>query len=155
LADPQIVSMMRDLQSIPKEELPPRIVERMAEAKAPAPPTMMLRNLKAVHDAGVPVVMGTDAGNIGTLHGPSIFREMALMQEAGLTPLQVLRAATVTGARAARREASAGTVAPGAPADLVLLNADPTADTSNAARIYRVFRNGKMFDPDELISSIR
>ena len=155
LADPQIVSMMRDLQSIPKEELPPRIVERMAEAKAPAPPTMMLRNLKAVHHAGVPVVMGTDAGNIGTLHGPSIFREMALMQEAGLTPLQVLRAATVTGARAARREASAGTVAPGAPADLVLLNADPTADTSNAARIYRVFRNGKMFDPDELISSIR
>jgi imidazolonepropionase-like amidohydrolase len=155
LADPQILSMMRDLQSIPKEELPPRIVERMAEAKAPAPPAMMLRNLKAVHDAGVPVVMGTDAGNIGTLHGPSVFREMALMQEAGLTPLQVLRAATVTGARAARREVLAATIAPGAPADLVLLNADPTADTANTARIYRVFRNGRMFDPDELIRSIR
>ncbi len=155
LADPQILSMMRDLQSIPKEELPPRIVERMAEAKTPPPPTMMLRNLKAVHDAGVPVVMGTDAGNIGTLHGPSVFREMALMQEAGLTPLQVLRAATVTGARAARRESSAGTIAPGAPADLVLLNADPTADIGNTARVYRVFRSGRMFDPDELAASIR
>ena len=155
LADPKILAMMRDLQSIPKEELPPRIAERMAEAKPPPPPTMMLRNLKAVHDAGLPVVMGTDAGNIGTLHGPSVFREMALMQEAGLTPLQVLRAATLTGARAARRESSAGTIAAGAPADLVLLNADPTTDIGNSARIYRVFRNGRMFDPDELIRSIR
>jgi imidazolonepropionase-like amidohydrolase len=116
---------------------------------------MMLRNLRSVHDAGVPVVMGTDAGNIGTLHGPSVFREMALMQEAGLTPLQVLRAATVNGARAARREPSAGRIAPGAPADLVLLSADPTVDVGNAALVYRVFRNGRMFDPDELIASIR
>ena len=114
----------------------------------------MLRNLKSVHDAGVPVVMGTDAGNIGTLHGPSVFREMALMQEAGLTPLQVLRAATVNGARAARRESTVGTIAPGAAADLVLLTADPTVDINNAARIYRVFRKGRMFDPDELIVSI-
>jgi imidazolonepropionase-like amidohydrolase len=155
LADPQILAMMRDLERIAKEELPPRIVERMAEAKTPPPPTMMLRNLKSVHDAGVPVVMGTDAGNIGTLHGPSVFREMALMQEAGLTPLQVLRAATVNGARAARRESTVGTIAPGARADLVLLTADPTVDINNAARIYRVFRKGRMFDPDELIVSIR
>jgi imidazolonepropionase-like amidohydrolase len=155
LADPQILSMMRDLEHIPKEELPPRIVERMAEAKPAEPPSMMLRNLKAVHDAGVPVVMGTDAGNIGTLHGPSVFREMALMQDAGLTPLQVLRAATVTGARAARREAEVGTIAAGAPADLVLLDADPAVDIGNAARIDRVFRSGRMFDPDELIASIR
>ena len=38
--------------------------------------------------------MGTDAGNIGTLHGPSIHREMKMMVESGLTPLQVLRSAT-------------------------------------------------------------
>jgi len=155
LADPRILSMMRDLQGIPKEDLPPRVVQLMAEAKEPEPPAMMLRNLKTVHDAGVPVVMGTDAGNIGTLHGPSVFREMALMQQAGLTPLQVLRAATVTGARAARREALAGVIAPGAPADLVLLDADPTIDISNTARVFRVFRNGRMFDPDQLIASIR
>ena len=155
LSDPQILSMMQDLQSIPKEERPDRIVQRMAQAKTPEPPTMMLSNLKVVHDAGVPVVMGTDAGNIGTLHGPSVFREMALMQQAGLTPLQVLRAATVTGARAARREPPAGTIVAGAPADLVLLDADPTADINNAARVVRVFRNGRMFDPDALIASIR
>jgi len=77
LADPQILAMMRDLERIPKEELPPRIVERMAEAKTPPPAlTMMLGvilEVGATGDAGVPVVMGTDAGNIGTLHGPSVF----------------------------------------------------------------------------------
>jgi imidazolonepropionase-like amidohydrolase len=153
LADPQIVSMIVNLESIPKEDLSAGLVQWLAEGQHT--PTVLLRNLKVVQDAGVPIVMGTDAGNIGTVHGPSVFREMALMQQAGLTPLQVLRAATVGGARAAHREAAAGKIERGAPADLVLLNADPTVDIANASRIHRVFKAGKMFDPDELIASIR
>jgi imidazolonepropionase-like amidohydrolase len=153
LADPQILSMLTSLEPIPKEDMSPRLVQRIAETQHP--PTIMFQNLKTLQEAGVPIVMGTDAGNIGTVHGPSVFREMALMQQAGLTPLQVLRAATVNGARAARREPSAGKIERGAPADLVLLDADPTADIGNASRIFRVFRDGRMFDPDELISSIR
>ena len=47
--------------------------------------------IRELEDAGIDIVMGTDAGNIGTLHGPSIHREMKLMVEAGLTPLEVLR----------------------------------------------------------------
>src|SRR5438445_8600840 len=154
LADPQILAAMSDLQRIPREMLPERVVKAMSQPTPPKPSAIALQNLRKVWDAGVPVVMGTDAGNIGTLHGPSVFREMALMQQAGLTPLQVLRAATVNGARAARRESTVGTIAPGAAADLVLLTADPTVDINNAARIYRVFRKGRMFDPDELIVSI-
>jgi imidazolonepropionase-like amidohydrolase len=115
----------------------------------------LLHNLKTVYDAGIPVVMGTDAGNIGTLHGPSVFREMALMQQAGLTPIQVLRAATTTGARAAHRDQVAGVIAAGKAADLVLLAADPTADIANVSHIYRVVRAGKLYDPDELIASIK
>ena len=153
LADPQILSMIAKLEPIPKEEISPRLAQRIAESQRP--PTTMLRNLKVVHDAGVPIVMGTDAGNIGTVHGPAVFREMALMQQAGLTPLQVLRAATVNGARAARRETAAGKIERGAPADLVLLDADPTADIANTSRIALVIRNGTMFDPDRLIGSIR
>jgi imidazolonepropionase-like amidohydrolase len=153
LADPQILSMLANLGTVPTDKLSARVKQRIAELQKP--PKIALQNLKTVHDAGVTIVMGTDAGNIGTVHGPSVFREMALMQQAGLTPLQVLRAATVNGARAARREATAGRIERGAPADLVLLDADPTADIANASRIYRVFRNGIMFDPDELIASIR
>jgi imidazolonepropionase-like amidohydrolase len=153
LADPQILSMIANLESIPKEDFSPRMAQRLAENQRPSP--IMLQNLKTVQDAGVSIVMGTDAGNIGTVHGPSVFREMALMQQAGLTPLQVLRAATVNGARAAHRESAAGKIERGAPADLVLLDADPTADIANASRISRVFRNGRVFVPDELIAAIR
>ncbi len=126
-----------------------------AAGKEPPPVTTLLRNLKTVYDAGIPVVMGTDAGNIGTLHGPSVFREMNLMQQAGLTPIQVLRAATTVGARAAHRDKVAGVIATGRIADLVLLDADPTADIANASRIYRVVRAGNVYNPDELIATIK
>jgi len=154
-ADPQILSMLANFEPIPKEDIPPRLAQRIADDDAERPSTVMLQNLKTAQDAGVTIVMGTDAGNIGTVHGPSVFREMALMRQAGLTPLQVLRAATVNGARAARRELSVGKIERGATADLVLLDADPTADIRNASRVFRVFKNGRMFDPDELIASIR
>jgi len=68
--------------------------------------------------------MGTDAGNIGTLHGPSVFREMEIMTQAGLTPLQVLRSATSNGAKTMDMERGIGTLAPGRLADLVIVDAD-------------------------------
>jgi len=112
------------------------------------------QNLKKLWDAGIPIVMGTDAGNIGTLHGPSVFREMALMRDAGLTPLQVLRSATTNGARAMGRT-DIGAVAPGKLADLVLLNADPLADVANLSHAERVIKGGVVYEPEKLIDSIR
>jgi imidazolonepropionase-like amidohydrolase len=155
LADPQVLAMMDDMRTLPEEKVPEGVRRLRAGGKEPPPVSTMLRNLKTVYEAGIPVVMGTDAGNIGTLHGPSVFREMSLMQQAGLTPVQVLRAATSVGARAAHREKMAGVVAVGRVADLVLLDADPTADIANASRINRVVRSGKVYNPDELIASIK
>ena len=155
LADPQVLAMMDDMRKLPDDKVPARVRRLRAAGKEPPPVTTLLRNLKTVYDAGIPVVMGTDAGNIGTLHGPSVFREMNLMQQAGLTPLQVLRAATTVGARAAHRDQVAGVIAVGRIADLVLLDADPTADIANASRIYRVVRSGNVYNPDELIASIK
>jgi imidazolonepropionase-like amidohydrolase len=109
-----------------------------------------MKNLRAVWEAGIPVVMGTDAGNIGTLHGPSIFREMEIMVNAGLTPLQVLRSATVNGAKAMGLERDLGFIAPGRLADLVLLDADPLADIANLSRISRVIKDGRAFAPADL-----
>jgi imidazolonepropionase-like amidohydrolase len=153
--DPQILAAMSDLDRIPQDKIPPRVAKRMVEGKAPERSTVALANLRTVWDAGIPVAMGTDAGNIGTLHGPSVFREMAMMESAGLTPLQVLRSATVNGARAFGREKDIGTLTTGKLADLVILDADPLASTANLSRIYRVIKDGHVFDPDELMRAVR
>jgi len=154
LADPQILAAMSDLQRIPREMLPERVVKAMSQPTSPKPSAIALQNLRKVWDAGIPVVMGTDAGNIGTLHGPSVFREMEIMTQAGLTPLQVLRSATSNGAKAMGMERETGTLSPGKLADLVILDADPLADVMNLSRIHRVIKDGKLFAPDELIRSI-
>ncbi len=154
LADPQILAAMNDLRKIPKEKLPERVVKAMSQPVPPKPSAIALQNLRKVWDAGIPVVMGTDAGNIGTLHGPSVFREMEIMTQAGLTPLQVLRSATSNGAKTLGMERAIGTLAPGKLADLLILDADPLADVTNLSRIHRVIKDGKVFVPDELMRSV-
>jgi imidazolonepropionase-like amidohydrolase len=144
LADPEVLGAMRDLDKIPKAKVPPRVAQLMDKPPSLAPAPVILQNVKRVWDAGITVAMGTDAGNIGTLHGPSVFREMELMVQAGLTPLQVLRSATVNGARMMGLERDAGTIAPGRLADLVVLDADPLADIGNTSRIHRVVKDGRV-----------
>lgn len=99
-------------------------------------------NLKRVAAAGIPIAMGTDAGNPLTLHGPSVYAEMVAMQAAGLTPMQVLVASTRGGAAAMGREKDFGTVEKGKQADLLILAADPTADVANLRQVRYVVRGG-------------
>ncbi len=162
-ADPEVLAAMDDLDGIPPEQRPERVAKLVARAAAPGvtadviapPPRIGMDNLRRVAEAGITVVMGTDAGNIGTLHGPSIHREMALMLEAGLTSLEILRSATVNGARALGMEGEVGRIAPGLHADLVILDADPLADVGNLAKVYRVVKGGVVHDPRPLMESIR
>jgi imidazolonepropionase-like amidohydrolase len=107
-------------------------------------------NLKRVQDAGIPIAMGTDAGNPLTLHGPSVYAEMEAMQAAGLTPMQVLTASTQGGALAMRREKDFGTVEKGKLADLLIVGADPTADIANLRKVRYVVRGGAVRSIEEL-----
>jgi imidazolonepropionase-like amidohydrolase len=154
LADPQMLAAMGDLAKIPKDKLPERVAKLMAAPPEVKVSQVSIDNLRKVWDAGIPVAMGTDAGNIGTLHGPSVFREMALMTQAGLTPLQVLRTATVGGAMAMGMPDDIGTIAPGKLADLVVLDADPLADVANLSQARYVMKGGKVFEPKVLVRSI-
>lgn len=104
----------------------------------------MAENLRRVHAAGVPVAMGTDAGNPLTLHGPSVYAELEAMQAAGLTAMDVLVAATRGGAHALGREAELGTIAAGKLADLLVLDADPSADVRAFRRLRAVVRGGEL-----------
>jgi len=122
------------------EERTARTARSFAQAQA---------NLKRVHDAGIPVALGTDAGNPLTLHGASVFMELEAMQASGLAPRDVLVAATATAARALGLD-STGTVTAGAAADLVVLDADPLADIRNVRQIALVVRRGEVYTRHEL-----
>ncbi|MGH8863238.1 MAG: amidohydrolase family protein [Burkholderiales bacterium] len=154
-ADPEILAGMDDLNEIPADKIPPRVAKRMAEHRPVPAPEIGMKNLRKVADAGITIVMGTDAGGIGTLHGPSILREMRLMQESGLTPLEILKSATTNGALALSHGDDLGAVVAGKLADLVILDANPLEDTGNLGRVYRVIKDGKVYDPEELMKSIR
>jgi imidazolonepropionase-like amidohydrolase len=152
--DPEIVNMLGNAEALPRELFPEEmsiIVLRQHFARR-AP--IMAANLRRAHEAGLTIVMGTDAGNIGTLHGPAIHREMAMMVQAGLTPMQIIQSATVNGARALGMEKELGTLAPGMLADLIVLDADPLEDIANLARVHRVVKDGVVFDPEELMQSV-
>ncbi|HVH67647.1 MAG TPA: amidohydrolase family protein [Gemmatimonadales bacterium] len=106
-------------------------------------------NLKRVHEAGIPIALGTDAGNPLTLHGASVFMELEAMQASGLAPRDVLAAATANAARALGLD-STGTVAPGSVADLLVLDADPLADVRNVRDIALIVRRGEIYTRHEL-----
>jgi imidazolonepropionase-like amidohydrolase len=133
----------------PSLEPPPgrdldRVAARMGEQASVA-----AANLLRVHRAGIPVALGTDAGNPLTLHGPAIHAELAAMQAAGMTPMEVLVAATRNAARAMNRP-DLGTLAPGQAADLLVLAADPTADVAAFRRLTHVVRGGVLRAVEEL-----
>lgn len=111
-------------------------------------------NLKRVAEAGIPVAMGTDAGNPFTLHGPSVYAEMEAMQASGLTPMQVLVASTQGGARAMGAERKTGTIEKGKDADLLVVSANPTADVANLRKVKFVARGGAVRSIEELHEAI-
>ena len=112
-------------------------------------------NLARVQDAGVIVAAGSDAGNIGTLHGPGLHRELELMVLAGgLTPMQAIIAATRGSATLMGREADLGTVAAGKHADFLVLDGDPLADIRNTRAIFRVVKAGVVYDPGDILAAV-
>ncbi|HSH28000.1 MAG TPA: amidohydrolase family protein [Wenzhouxiangella sp.] len=102
---------------------------------------MVLENIRKLHAAGVPLLAGSDAGNPGTAHGPSLHHELALLVEAGLTPLAALRSATSLPAREFDLDGR-GCLQPGCRADLVLIDGNPLDDIRHTVRIDSVWKNG-------------
>jgi len=100
----------------------------------------------AAHRAGVTVLVGTDTA----LGGVRFHDEMALLVRAGLSPAQVLRAATLDAARAVGKQEQHGSVAVGKRADLVLLDADPLVDITHTRRIHAVLMAGRLHDRPRL-----
>ncbi|MHA7872423.1 MAG: amidohydrolase family protein, partial [Hyphococcus sp.] len=99
------------------------------------------QNMRQVHDAGGVLALGTDQSN-----GAAVHREMELLADAGIPPLEIITVATLNGAVFLGEEKELGSIEAGKAADMVLLNADPSVDINNAKEIYAVIKNGNLID---------
>ncbi len=112
----------------------------------------------ALHKAGARVLAGTDTFDAFVLPGVSLHQELALLVEAGFTPLQALQMATRDAAEFRGAAGVDGTIARGRRADLVLLDANPLENIRHAAQVHAVVAAGRLFtraDLDRLLDGAR
>jgi len=114
----------------------------------------LLANVARLRAAGVAIGVGTDAGMPSAPFGFAVHRELALLVEAGLTPLEALRAATGESARILGVSHERGTLEPGRLADMLLVEGRPDVEIADSQRIARVFLAGAEVDRDALRASI-
>jgi imidazolonepropionase-like amidohydrolase len=105
-----------------------------------------LAQVATMHRAGVRVLTGTDAPLRNSPPGFGLHEELMLLVRGGMSPFDVLRAATWEPANYLGALDSLGTIAPGKLADLVLLDANPLRDIGNTRRIVAVVANGRYFN---------
>jgi imidazolonepropionase-like amidohydrolase len=104
------------------------------------------RILRALHQGGVKILMGTDAPQQFSVPGFSLHRELLRMRDAGMSPYEILKSGTVNVGQYFAKQDSFGTIEPGKRADLVLLNANPLTDIANVAKIDGVMVRGRWLD---------
>ena len=106
---------------------------------------MAMKNVKILHEAGIPIGFGPDTGPPGRFAGFFEHLEAEKLVEAGLTPMEVIVAWSKTNSRALGIEEDFGTLETGKVADFLILNANPLDDMKNARAIHRVYMDGKRF----------
>ena len=139
-------------------KVPPEIAPALINTGVPAAVATKLRAglggglafTAALQRAGVPIVIGTDQ----TVPGYSVYREMELYVQGGMSPMNAIQAATIVPARAMKLDRDSGTVEAGKRADLIIVDANPLESISNIRKVRKVFANGRMFDPAPLWRSV-
>jgi imidazolonepropionase-like amidohydrolase len=109
----------------------------------------LLGLVKKMHDAGIPIVAGTD-----DIAGFTLHRELELYVMAGLKPAEVLKIATWNGAKYSQVLETAGSISPGKQADLILVDGDPSASISDIRKVSMTMKNGLIFYPAELYEAL-
>ncbi len=122
----------------------PQVRDRTVRIHSNIP--FLLKMVKALQDAGVPLVIGTDSHFYFSVAGQSLHDELDLLHAAGLTPYQALRIATVNGAALLGASGRLGTVEPGKIADLVLVDGNPLAALKGLRAPAGVLLEGRWFD---------
>ncbi len=107
---------------------------------------MAMANALRMFEAGIPLGIGTDSGPPGRFQGLWEHREMELLVEAGIPPMEVIRAATLNGARFLGIDDRFGSLEEGKVADLLVLDGNPLEDIRNTRRIHQVWLDGRLVD---------
>jgi len=110
--------------------------------------------IKLAHDAGCVLSTGTDQVGFSVLPGFSLWREMEIFAEAGVPAMDILRAATVNGARAIGRSDLLGSLEAGKLADFVVLDGNPLEDIRRVRSVHRVVKGGIVFEPESVIKPV-
>ncbi len=117
--------------------VPPAMAEHYAEVLKTD-----LQAIAAMRHAGVTIIAGTDQ----TVPGYSLYRELELYVQGGMTPLEAIQTATTGPARVMKRDRDMGSVEQGKRADLIILDADPLTDIHNLRTVRYVVANGRLFE---------
>ena len=141
---PAVRAMWREVQAI---------YDRTPDAAKATYKALYEHDLKMVglfRQAGVKIVAGDDLGGGWVVAGFGLHQEFRELAKAGLSPLEVLQAATLNGAEFLRRTATMGTVEEGKNADLVLLDANPISAVENLDRIWGVVLKERYYSKSAL-----
>jgi imidazolonepropionase-like amidohydrolase len=111
--------------------------------------TQMLKMTKALYDAGIPIVAGTDA-----LAGFALHRELELYEQAGIPAPKVLQLATFGAAQIMKRDAELGSIAPGKLADMILIDGDPANHVSDIRKVQTIVKNGVVYQSPALYQTL-
>jgi enamidase len=103
-----------------------------------------MRNFKKVHDAGVNIAAGTDSGTPGVVIGKGLHKELELMVEAGISPVEAIAAGTRNAANNLGKAIELGTIEPGKLADIIAVSGDPLEDIKDTKKIKLVIKDGKI-----------
>lgn len=145
-ADKGTADSFRELEGMPEDRVDAAAAKRASrweEARE-----RMFANLRKIHDAGVRIAAGSDAGNTMTLHGVSLARELELMHQAGMSNAEVLISATRTAAEVFGSD-DLGTIEPGRYADLIAVDGNPLADISVMKKVRFVMKGGMVLKEEE------
>jgi len=110
----------------------------------------LMATVRVLHEAGVPIVAGTDQA----VPGFSLDREIELYVQAGFTPMEAIQAATLVPARAMGMEKESGTIEAGKRADVILVDGNPLENISDIRKVSTVFAGGRMYQPAALWTSV-
>ena len=144
LNDPEVArSVDADVIAAAKQAGHPTPTDRLNFERA-------VRNTGKLAAAGVPIGVGSDGGSNLDFPGLMTHRELELLVQAGLSPMDVIVAATRTGALALRKSDELGTIEPDRLADLMLVSANPLEDVRNLRKIDRIMLHGEWVDREHL-----